>query len=146
MFAQNTYVAQDTVAWQKGHHSIRFGGGVTRPQDNQVSFQFFGGLIILTPSGLPAGSGWRTTSPTACHLETCMARSTRPWMPLVSGEFWMPTRTSRMITRSLRDSRLNLGLRYERLGDVSDGLGRVANFNQNTADPNPPARRVLIRV
>jgi hypothetical protein len=34
---------------------------------------------------------------------------------------------------------LNLGFRYERLGDVSDGLGRVSNFNQYTADPNPPA-------
>src|SRR5208337_1229081 len=50
ILAQNTYVAQDTVAWQKGHHSIRFGGGVTRPQDHQVAFQFFGGLIMLTPS------------------------------------------------------------------------------------------------
>ena len=34
---------------------------------------------------------------------------------------------------------LNLGLRYERIGDISDALGRTSNFDISRADPNPPA-------
>jgi len=51
------------VAWQKGHHSIRFGGGVTRPQDNQVSFQYLGGLLFLTPSDFLLGQAGNPTYP-----------------------------------------------------------------------------------
>ncbi len=136
VLAQNTYVLQDTVAWQKGHHSIRFGGGVTRPQDNQVTFQYFGGLLFLTvpdmllgqagtPYGLPFGNVYGSVD---LPLD-----SAREWRVLDANAYFQDDYkvTSRLT--------LNLGLRYERLGDVSDALGRVANFNQYTADPNPPA-------
>jgi hypothetical protein len=136
VLAQNTYVAQDTLAWQKGHHAIRFGGGVTRPQTNQVSFQYIGGLLFLTPSdfllgqagapyGLPFGNVYGSID---APLDAA-----REWRILDANAYFQDDYkvTSRLT--------LNLGLRYERLGDVSDGLGHLANFNQNTADPNPPA-------
>src|SRR6185369_6481413 len=40
------------------------------------------------------------------------------------------------IRRSLT---LNLGLRYERLGQFGDTLGRNSSFDVNKADGNPPA-------
>ena len=39
------------------------------------------------------------------------------------------------ITRSLT---LNLGLRYERLGQFADQLGRNSSFDVTKADPDPP--------
>ena len=136
ILAQNTYVAQDTLAWQKGHHAIRFGGGVTRPQDNQVSFQYLGGILFLTspdfllgqagtPYGLPFGNVYGSLD---APLDAA-----REWRVLDANAYFQDDYkvTSRLT--------LNLGFRYERLGDVSDALGRVSNFNQYTADPNPPA-------
>ncbi len=133
ILAQNTYVAQDTVAWQKGHHSIRFGGGVTRPQDNQVSFQYFGGMLMLTPSdfllgqagapyGLPFGNVYGSID---APLDAA-----RGWRVLDANAY---LQDDYKVTSRLT---LNLGFRYERLGDVSDSLGRVSNFNMNTADAN----------
>jgi len=134
ILAQNTYVAQDTVAWQKGHHSIRFGGGVTRPQDHQVAFQFFGGLIMLTPSDFLLGQAAAPGLPFGNVYASIDA-------PLDAARGWRVLDANAYIQDDYKVSSrlsLNLGFRYERLGDVSDSLGRVANFNMNTADPNPP--------
>jgi len=136
VLSQNTYVLQDTVAWQKGHHSIRFGGGVTRPQDNMVAFQYLGGLLFLTvpdfllgqagtPYGLPFGNVYGSID-----FPGEMRREWRVWD--ANAYFQDDYKVNSRLT-------LNLGFRYERMGDVSDALGRVANFNQYTADPNPPA-------
>ncbi|MGD0416650.1 MAG: carboxypeptidase-like regulatory domain-containing protein [Terriglobales bacterium] len=138
ILAQNTYVAEDTVAWQKGHHAIRFGGGVTRPQDNQAAFQFFGGLIFLTPSDFLLGQAGDTSLPPGLQFGNVYGsidlplEGAREWRVLDANAYFQDDYkvTSRLT--------LNLGLRYERLGDVSDALGRVANFNQYAADPNPP--------
>ena len=40
------------------------------------------------------------------------------------------------VTRRLM---LNLGFRYERLGDITDALGRMGDFDVSHADPNPAA-------
>jgi hypothetical protein len=136
ILAQNTYVLQDTVAWQRGHHSIRFGGGATRPQDNQVSYQFLGGLFFLTPSdfllgqagtpyGLPFGNVYGSIDE---PLDAARAFRVLDANAYFQDDYKVNSRLT-----------LNLGFRYERLGDVSDALGRVANFNQYAADPNPPA-------
>jgi hypothetical protein len=133
---QNTYVLQDTVAWQKGHHSIRFGGGVTRPHVTLESFQYLGGLLFLTvpdmllgqagtPYGLPFGNVYASIDGPG--------EFGREWRVLDANAYFQD---DYKITPRLT---LNLGLRYERLGDLSDALGRMANFNMNTADPTPPA-------
>lgn len=140
ILAQNTYVAQDTLAWQKGHHTMRFGGGVTRPQTNQVSFLYLGGLLFLsvpdfllgqagTPYGLPFGNVYASLD---APLDAA-----REWRVLDGNAYFQDDYkvTSRLT--------LNLGIRYERLGAVSDGLGRLANFNPATADATPPASGTL---
>jgi len=132
ILAQNTYVAQDTVAWQKGHHSVRFGGGVTRPQDNQVAFQFIGGILFLTPSDFLLGQAAAPGLPFGNVYGSIDA-------PLDAARGWRVFDANAYFQDDYKVSSrlsLNLGFRYERLGDVSDSLGRVSNFNMNTADPN----------
>ena len=139
VLAQNTYVLQDTVAWQKGHHALRFGGGVTRPQDNMVSFQYLGGLIFLTVPDFLLGQAGNPNLPPGYQFGNVYGSidlpmdSSREWRALDANAYFQDDyKINSRLT-------LNLGLRYERLGDVSDALGRTANFNQYTADPNPPA-------
>lgn len=139
LLAQNTYVVQDTVAWQKGHHTIRFGGGVTRPQDNQPFLQYFGGLVFLTPSDFLLGQAGDPSLPPGLQFGNVFESVD---LPIVSERAWRVLDVNAYFQDDYKvTSRLtlNLGLRYERLGDVSDALGRLANFNMNTADPNPPA-------
>ncbi len=134
ILAQNTYVAQDTLAWQKGHHTLRFGGGVTRPQTNQTTFQYLGGILFLsvpdfllgqagTPYGLPFGNVYGSLD--------APLNGARAWRVLDANTY---AQDDYKVTSRLT---LNLGLRYERLGAVSDALGHLANFNMNTANPNP---------
>ena len=133
---QNTYVVQDTLAWQKGKHSIRFGGGVTRAQDNLDDFHFYAGLYFLTvpdfllgqagtPYGLPFGNVYGSLDNPGIF-----GREYRLWdgNAYVQDDYKVTSRLT-----------LNLGLRFERMGDVTDKLGRNANFNINAANPNPPA-------
>jgi len=136
VLAQNTYVLQDTVAWQKGHHAIRFGGGVTRPQDNLVSFQYIGGMVFATVPDFLLGQAAAPNFPIPLgnvyeSLDLPMDAS-RKWQVWDANAYFQDDyKVNSRLT-------LNLGLRYERLGDVSDALGRTANFDQYTADPNPP--------
>lgn len=136
VIAQNTYVAQDTLAWQKGHHSVKFGGGVTRPQNNLVSFQYLAAMVFLTVPDLllgqdAAGNG----APIGNVYESLDVPldASREWRVLDANGY---VQDDYKVSSSLT---LNLGLRYERLGAVSDGLGRLANFDEQTANPTPPA-------
>jgi hypothetical protein len=47
-FAQNTYVVQDNMSWVKNRHTLRFGGGLTRVQDNFPKAEIFAGMIFLS--------------------------------------------------------------------------------------------------
>ncbi|MFZ0806919.1 MAG: carboxypeptidase-like regulatory domain-containing protein [Candidatus Sulfotelmatobacter sp.] len=138
LIAQNTYVAQDTLAWQKGHHALRFGGGVIRPQNNLETFQYLAAMVFLTvpdfllgqaANGLPLGNVYES-------LDAPLDAS-REWRVLDGNAYAVDDykMTSRLT--------LNLGVRYERLGGVSDGLGRLANFNEQTASATPPAGGTL---
>ena len=101
-----------------------------------MTFQYFGGMLFLTvpdfllgqagtPYGLPFGNVYGSIDSPGDFR--------REWRVLDANAYFQDDYkvTSRLT--------LNLGFRYERLGDVSDALGRMANFNKNTADPNPPA-------
>jgi hypothetical protein len=89
--AQNTYVAQDTLAWQKGHHTLRFGGGITRPQNNLATFLYLAGMLFLTIPDLLLG---QAGTPYGLPFEMCTLRWMRRWMLRESGGCWMAMRLS----------------------------------------------------
>lgn len=135
-FTQNTFVYQDVLSYTLGRHSLHFGGGLTRAQDNETNFQFLGGMIFGTfPDFLLGQSAAQNGTPLSNVLASIdipglFARAWRTWDAdvFVQDDF--------KVTRKLT---LNLGLRYERLGGIGDELGRNATFNFSLANPNPPA-------
>lgn len=138
---QNTYDLQDSMSWTWGRQVIRFGGGVDRAQNNIEDFHYIGGLIFLSFPDLLLGLNAQQAGTAALgvpvgniYLSIDLAgefdRAFRTW----DGNTYVQDDIK--LTRHLT---VNLGLRYERLGDISDALGRNGNFDYNLANPNPPA-------
>ncbi|MCU1273095.1 MAG: hypothetical protein JWO48_526, partial [Bryobacterales bacterium] len=129
---QNHYILQDTLSYTLGRHVIRFGGGIERTQNNQEQFHYIAGLVFLGfPDLLLGGAGNVFQS---IDLPGLFDRSFRVWDSnlYVHDDF----KVSRRLT-------VNIGLRYERLGNLSDALGRNGNFDYTLANPNPPAAGTL---
>jgi len=133
---QNSFVLMDNVGFVHAKHTLRFGGSVTRLQDN---FNVVGlGSLLLFLSwpdfmlGLDAaGNGTGTFSNVFASADDfgLLDREYRAWEGSAFGQ------DDYRIGKSLT---LNLGLRYERLGQFGDVLGRNSNFDITKADPNPP--------
>lgn len=134
--AQNSYDAEDTLLYTRGKHSFHFGGGITRAQDNFTKFHFEGISVFGTFADFALGQ-----SP---------AMNGTPFSNVIQSEdfFGLPDRDWRVWDNDLfvqddikLTSRLtvNLGFRYDHIGDLGDELGRNAGFDFSKADPNPPA-------
>jgi hypothetical protein len=138
--AENTYTFQDSVSWTKGKHNFRFGAGLQREQNNQVGFHYLAGEIYLTwadfllgQSGAQNGTGIGNMY-ASLDLLGLFDRAYRDW------EVWSYAQDDYKITKRLT---LNLGLRYDRIGDFGDAQGRNAGFDPSLADQNPPAGGTL---
>jgi len=143
--AQNTYTMKDLMSWTLGRHSLRFGGGLTRTEDNIEGFHYIGGLISLSfpdlllglnaaqsgtaAVGVPVGNVYASVD-----LAGLFDRAFRTW----DGDVFVQDDI-----KLFRRFTMNVGLRYERLGDISDALGRNGDFNYNLANTNPPASGAL---
>ena len=130
--AQNHYILQDTLSYTRGRHVLRFGGGIEQSQDNLGSFHYIGGLLFLGfPDLLLGGPGNIFLT---IDLPGQFDRAFRVWDSnlFVQDDF----KVSRRLT-------VNVGLRFERLGNVSDALGRNGDFDYTLADRNPPASGTL---
>jgi Carboxypeptidase regulatory-like domain/TonB dependent receptor len=134
---QNSFVLLDNVGFVHGKHTVRFGGSVTRVQDNYDIVGLGSFLQFLSwPDFLlglsAAGNGTGTFSNVFASADDfgLLDREYRAWegSAFVQDDF----RISKSLT-------LNLGLRYERLGQFEDLFGRNSNFDIRKADPNPPA-------
>ena len=140
LVAQNTYIFQDDVAWSFGRHSLRFGGGVNRGQNTISKFHFFGGLVfgtfpdfLLGQDGTTNGTGLSNVLATI-DIPGLFERQYRVW------DYHAYVQDDLKVNSRLT---LNLGLRFEHLGDLGDELGRNSSFDFNRADPNPPASGTL---
>jgi hypothetical protein len=145
--AQNTYNFQDSLSYQPGRHNFRFGAGVTREQVNSGYHNFAGETFLSWPDfllGLDAeGNG---TAPFASlglassniffstDLPGLFGRAYRVWEAhwYVQDDFKVSPRLT-----------LNLGFRFDRLGHISDSLGRNGSLDPGLLDSNPPASGTL---
>jgi hypothetical protein len=141
--AQNDYTAQDSLTWTHGRHTFRFGGGVTREQLNEVGFHYLAGELFLSwPDfllGLDAqDNGTAPFAPIGYNTSNIIASIDVPGLFDRAWRVWEPNAYVQDDFKVTKRLTLNLGLRYEHLGDLADALGRNASFDVNLADPNPP--------
>ena len=136
IITQNNFVLTDDLSFVRGPHNLRFGGSITRLQDN-VNLVGLGSAVhfLSWPDfllGLSASQNGTSFSNVYSSFDDfgLTVREYRVWegASFMQDDYRLrPTLT------------LNLGVRYERLGQFGDNLGRNASFDIGKADPNPPA-------
>jgi hypothetical protein len=135
-FTQNSFVFGDTLSIVRGDHALRLGGSLTRLQDNFgdpgigsfVQFLSWPDFLL----GLDAtDNGTGTFSNVFASVDDfgLFDREYRVWEGSAFAQ------DGYRVRKSLT---LNIGLRYERLGQFGDKLGRNSSFDIDKADPNPP--------
>ena len=134
--AQNSFVFNDDLSFVRGPHLVRLGGSVTRLQDN-LNLVGLGSLLrfLSWPDfllGLSADANHSDFSNVFASFDDfgLTNRELRVW----EGSGF--AQDDYRVTKSLT---LNLGVRYEHIGQFGDNLGRNASFDISKADPNPPA-------
>ena len=132
---------QDSVTYIRGLHTFRFGGGITRSHLDLSNFHFLSGVVFLSWAdfllGLPgaplsAGGNGTTVSNVFQSVD----------LPGFLDRAWQLTDGNAFIQDDIKltpSVTLNLGLRYERLENLGDKLGRNSGFDITLANPNPPA-------
>lgn len=136
-FAQNSLVFSDALSFVRGAHTVRLGGSLTRLQDNfgdpgTGSFvQFLSWPdFLLGLNGTSNGTGSFSNVFASIDVFGLADREYRAWEGSAFAQ------DDYRLRKSLT---LNLGLRYERLGQFEDRLGRNSGFDVRKADPNPPS-------
>lgn len=144
-FIQNTYVLDDSMSWTRGRHNLRFGGGATYAQTYEPYFDYFGAGIYPTFADFLLGLDANANGTAAAGLPYSneyldlalpgeLSRHYRYW----DGSAWIQDDiklTSRLT--------VNLGLRYEHLGDFYEADGKNTGLDLNALNPNPPAGGTL---
>jgi hypothetical protein len=136
IITQKSFVFSDTFSFIRGRHAVRLGGAVTRLQDN-VNLIGLGSFLkflswpdfLLGTSAMSNGTQFSNVFASFDDFGLTQ-RQYRVW----EGAGFL--QDDYRIRQSLM---LNIGLRYDRLGQFGDTLGRNSSFNINYADANPPA-------
>lgn len=138
---QNHFNFQDSVTYVRGRQTFRVGGGITRSQVDLKNFHFFGGLLFVSwadfllglPSGPTTSGGNGTTFSNVFLSLDIPGQLDRAWRVTDANAY---AQDDIKLTKSFT---LNVGLRYERLENLGDKLGRNSGFDVSQANPNAPA-------
>ncbi len=133
---QKYYEVRDSVTLSRGKHSLRAG---VEGENVAIDFRNFsaGGteLFLSFPDfliGLPAGTNGTFIGNIYASIDLVgqLDRDYRVW----NGSAYATDEY-----RVARNFTLNVGLRYERMGDIYDSLGRNATINPSLINLTPPA-------
>ena len=135
-FGQQRFYFADNFTYSHGKHLIQMGGSLSRLLDD-VNIVGLGTLteflswpdFLLGLSATQNGTNLFSNVYASIDDYGLLNREYRSWDgSLFIGDHFRATST---LT-------LDFGLRYERIGQYGDALGRSSSFNINQADPNPP--------
>jgi hypothetical protein len=142
---QNAFFVRDSLAWTHGRHNFRFGGDFTRSQTNSAYLQDLGGIYFLTFADFLLGLDATDNGTAAAGLPYSneyldemvpgnLARYYRYYdaSGYVQDDFKVTPRLT-----------LNVGLRFEHLGDFSEAHGVNTGVDLSLLNPNPPAGGTL---
>jgi hypothetical protein len=135
-FTQNSFVASDDLSHEAGKHMIQLGGSLTRLQDN-IAIVGTGSFVqflswpdfLLGLNASQNGTGLFSNIYASFDDYGLLDRAYRAW----EGSAY--AHDDYHLSSSLTFS---FGLRYERLGQFADQLGRNSSFDISKANPNPP--------
>jgi len=134
-YTQNSFVYNNVLSFLKGSHAMKFGGSLTRLEDN-LDFVGVGSFVqflswpdfLLGLDGNSNGTGTVSNVFGSTDIFGLLNREFRVWES--SGFVQDDYRIRPTLT-------LNLGIRYERLGQFGDDLGRNSTFDISKADASP---------
>src|SRR5260370_7917009 len=135
-YSQNSFVFNDVFSFLSGANAMKFGGSVTRLEDN-LDFAGFGSFVqFLSWPDFLLGLDGETNGTKAFSNVSESADA----FGLLNREFrvWEGSGFVQDDYRIRQSLNLNLGVRYERLGQFGDKLGRNSSFDVNKANANPP--------
>jgi hypothetical protein len=136
-FAQNSFSVSDTLSIVHGSQAFRVGGSLTRFQDNHrevgigsfVQFLSWPDFLL----GLNAKDNGTGVFSNVFSSQDYYGQFDREYRA------WEGSAFAQADYRVLCALTLIIGLRYERLGQFEDKLGRNSGFDVSKTDPNPPA-------
>jgi len=132
---QNSFVFSDGLSFVRGAHTLRLGGSVTRLQNN-LDLPGLGSLVqfLSWPDFLLGRNALDNGTP----FSNVFASFDDFGLTNRQYRVWEGTAFIQNDYRIHKSVTLNIGLRYERLGQFADRLGRNASFDIRKANPNPP--------
>jgi hypothetical protein len=134
-FSQERFYLYDILTYSRSRHMIQIGGSLSRIHDDiniigaGSATEFLSWPDFLL--GLSAAQNGSLFSNVFASIDNfgLLNREYRSWnASLFAGDHFRVTDTFT----------LDFGLRYERIGQYADALGRNSSFEINHADPNPP--------
>ncbi len=136
IITQNSFVFSDTFTFIRGRHAVRLGGAITRLQNNVNLIGLGSFLQFLSWPDFLLG-----TSAISNGTQFSNVFASFDDFGLTQRQFrvWEGAGFAQDDYRISPSFMLNIGLRYERLGQFGDTLGRNSSFDIDAADANPPA-------
>jgi hypothetical protein len=135
-FLQEEYNAQDSLSWVKGQHRFIFGAGFGYGRDNMEKFNYQGYIFPLTWADFLIGQSYAAYGVPYSNIYESfegLGDHARDWR-YKNGNVFVQDNWS--VTKRLT---FNLGLRYDRIGDLGEASGRAGNVDVADLDPNPGA-------
>ena len=128
-FFQNNISFEDSLSYVHGRHTFHLGGGLSKQQINFDNFTFPGLIVFANMPDFLTGNPFL--------LADLQGLVNRAWRSTNADVY---AQDDIQVTPRLT---INLGVRYDREGDIGDALGRSSNINPNLLNPNPPAGGTL---
>jgi Carboxypeptidase regulatory-like domain/TonB-dependent Receptor Plug Domain/TonB dependent receptor len=139
-WSQDHLTFEDTFSLTKGKHDMTFGGGTRRAAVNTVDFNDQANLIFLTYPDFLLGLSAAQNGSFFSNIYESFDFLGFPQRNFKVWDRWAFAQDNVRLTQNLT---VNLGLRYEKIGEFYDSLGRNANLDPTLLNPNPPASGTL---
>ena len=141
VITQNTFVAQDQMSWIHGRHSMRFGGGATHIQINEPGIGYSSVEAFLSTTDALLGLNATDNGMAAIGLPYGNVYETVEFLG-PKAAFYRLTDADLYAQDDIKLARsltVNLGFRYERLGDMSQPRGLMTSLDPSLFAATPPA-------